>query len=173
MKKLLRLVCLLLALIVLPAQTPAKAMILGKPDPRTQGSARILAPKRTSRGQVELWEECDGKGYASWKKLDGNKLRFGAKLYNHSDNLTLKAVELYFYATDVWGERIYGNTTVYIIESKLKLAPGKKSYPDFIALPNRDRISTVSCGIKRLAYTNGTIVEYDNSDIEYQHWSID
>ena len=125
------------------------------------------------RDGVKVWEATDNMGYARWDKASGNRLNFRPKVYNHSRNLTMHAVELYFYATDVWGDPIYGEDQYYTHTSKLTLKPGEKAYTDWVALPNRSEIDRVYCGIKRLSYSDGTVVEFDDDEIEFCYWLIE
>ncbi|MGN0774138.1 MAG: hypothetical protein ACI4MP_10180 [Candidatus Ventricola sp.] len=132
-----------------------------------------LAAKYSARGGVKLWEGSDGLGYARWEDASNDKLNFRPKVYSHSTTLTLRAVELYYYATDVWGDPVYGENQYYRHTSKLTLKPGEKAYTDWVALPERREIDRVYCGIKRLSYSDGTIVEFDDDEIEFISWTIE
>ncbi len=129
--------------------------------------------KKTSayRTSIKLWEASDGLGYAQCKDMSGNKLRFRSKLYNHSSDLTLKAAMVYYYATDVWGDEIYDGT-YYYHTNRMNLGPGEKAYTDYIYLPQRDEIELLYVGIKQLAFTDGTIVEFDYDEIDWYSWII-
>lgn len=125
------------------------------------------------RGGVRIWEASDDMGYARWEKASGDKLNFRPKVYNHSCDLTLRAVELYYYATDVWGDRVYGANRYYKHTSKLTLKPGEKAFTDWVTLPDRSDIDRVYCGIKRLSYSDGTVVEFEDDEIEFRYWLIE
>ena len=141
--------------------------------PACASSYADLLAKYSSRDGVKLWEDSDGLGYARWEKASGNKLNFRPKVYSQSAYLTLRAVELCYYATDVWGEPVYGENRYYTHTSKLTLKPGEKAYTDWVALPKRDEIDRVYCGIKRLSYSDGTVVEFEDDEIEFLYWTIE
>lgn len=120
-----RLISLLLALtlmvMLLPAQ-PAKA-----------GLYDVL-----KIGNLEFDDESRGE----WKKLSGDKLQVRFQVTNTSSK-TVKGFELYVYATDIWGERIYGETTYYYWTTVKKIAPTKPPIP--IGLPCRIAARLTSC----------------------------
>ena len=74
------------------------------------------------------------------------------------------------YAEDVWGNRIYGDNTVYYKTTSKSVAPGITTYCDYITLPDRSRIDTVYVGIKKVIFSDGTV--HENSSIDYWHWKI-
>ena len=122
---------------------------------------------------VKIWEATDNMGYARWEKISGNKLNFRPKVYNHSSGLTMRDVELYYYATDVWGDPVYETNRYYTHTSKLTLKPGEKAYTDWVELPDRSEIDRVYCGIKRLSYSDGTVVEFEDDEIDFCYWVIE
>ena len=132
-----------------------------------------IAARYSARDGVKLWENTDGLGYARWENAANDKLKFRPKLYSHSKVLTLRAVDLVYYATDVWGDRVYGQNQYYRHTSKLTLKPGEKAYTDWVLLPERREIDRVYCGIKRLSYSDGTVVEFEDDEIEFRYWLIE
>lgn len=117
---------------------------------------------------VPLVIESNARG--EWNKVSGDKLNMRVKVTNTSRVNTVKAFELYMYAEDVWGERIYGDTTIYYATTTKKVAPGKSVFSDYMTLPDRSRISTVYVGIKKIIFTDGTIRE--NDSMNYSYWNI-
>lgn len=106
-------------------------------------------------------------GYMQWQSLDNNRLKVRVKVTNESSNKTVKAFELYVYAEDVWGERLYGDTVVYTGTTEKKIKPGETVYSDYIIIPERRSISTIYCRISRIAYIDGTVREYSSDEKEY------
>ena len=106
-------------------------------------------------------------GYMQWQSLDNNRLKVRFKVTNESSTKTVKAFELYVYAEDVWGERLYGDTTVYTGTTEKKIKPGETVYSDYIVIPERRSISTIYCRISRIAYIDGTVREYSSDEKEY------
>ena len=109
----------------------------------------------------------------SWQTLSGDKMKARFTVTNPSAaTKTVKAFELYLYATDVWGERIYGEKTIYYWTTKKNVAPGKSVYSDYCTIPDRSEVDKLYVGVKRCVYTDGTVVEYDDWDVEYSSWTI-
>ena len=73
------------------------------------------------------------------------------------------------YATDVWGDKIYGDKLYYGTSSKT-VKPGASVYSDYFLLPNRSQIATVWCGIKKVIFSDGTIRE--NDTVDYTSWTV-
>lgn len=111
MKRLIRLACLLMVFVLLPVQ--AFASFADRAQRREMLDKLAQESRMKYKDQVELWEESDGIGYARWEKCSGDRIKFRPKLYNHSEVRTVKPVELYYYATDVWGDLVYGEDTHY------------------------------------------------------------
>lgn len=150
----------------------APACALSKQEQAVLDTALKKLNEATYRDGVKMWEASDRMGYARWEKASNDKLNFRPKVYSHSTSLTLKAVELYYYATDVWGDPVYGTDHYYKHTSKLTLKPGEKAYTDWVLLPERREIDRVYCGIKRLSYSDGTVVEFEDDEIEFAYWTI-
>ena len=73
------------------------------------------------------------------------------------------------YATDVWGDKIYGDSIYYGTTTKT-VKPGQSVFSDYFLLPNRSRISKVWCGVKKVIFSDGTIRE--NSTVDYGCWTV-
>lgn len=150
-----RLISLLLALtlmvMLLPAQ-PAKADLA---DVLKIGSLKFEDGAR-----------------AEWKKLSGDKMQVRFQVTNPSPK-TVKGFELYVYATDIWGERIYGESTYYYWTTAKKIAPGKTAYSDWVTLPDRSQVDQLHCAIKRVVDTDGKIWETQDFKLEYWYWDVE
>ena len=153
-----RLISLLLALtlmvMLLPAQ-PAKADLA---DVLDIGAGRKV--------------EFEDGARAEWKKLSGDKMQVRFQVTNNTSK-TVKGFELYVYATDIWGERIYGESTYYYWTTTKKIAPGKTAYSDWVTLPDRSQVEQLHCAIKRVINTDGKIKETKDSELEYWYWDVE
>ena len=109
--------------------------------------------------------------YAEWYDLSNNELKIHFQVSNIALKKTVKAFELYIYAKDVWGNKLYGDDIYYWTTTKT-VAPGKTIYSDYITIPGRSNISKVSCGIHQIAYTDGTTYTVPENRIEYATWTI-
>lgn len=110
------------------------------------------------------------ENYGQWQKANNNILRMRVKVENKHPSKKIKAFELYMYATDVWGERLYGASTVYYGTTKRTIKPGEVVYSDYINLPDRDQIDKVYVGIHRIAFEDDTYQVFDSP--EYYNWTI-
>ena len=79
------------------------------------------------------------------------------------------AVELYVYATDTWGKKLYGEKVYYHTTEKV-LEAGKSIYSDKMKIPDSSRISNVYCGVHKIKFSNGETKTYD--DVRYSEWTI-
>ncbi len=105
-----------------------------------------------------------------WKKRSGDQISFRISVKNVSWSKTVRGFELYMYATDVWGDRIYGDTTVYYDTTSKTVKPGKSVYSDYITMPDCSQIDRIYVGIHKIVYTDGTIKTA--SPIDYWWWQI-
>lgn len=110
--------------------------------------------------------------YVEWKDLDNDMFKIRVQVRNNSLLKTVKAFELYMYATDIYGDRIYGADQVYYATTKREVAPrGGVVYSDYLTVPKRSEVDKVYFGINRIVYSDGTVVEA--SKIDYWNWTID
>ena len=116
---------------------------------------------------VPLIFEDNARG--QWQYEKGDKLSFRAKVTNCSRTHTIRAFEFYMYATDVWGDKVYGDTCYYGTTTKT-VKPGQSAFSDYFVLPNRSSIARVWCGVKKVIFSDGTIRE--NSTVNYDYWTI-
>lgn len=106
---------------------------------------------------------------AEWRESgDILSIRFRMK----AGSKDVSAFELYVYATDVWGEKIYGKDMVYYATTEKSIKAGKTAYSDYINIPNRRHIHNVYCGIKRVMLKDGTKKEYPLNANDYYYWTI-
>lgn len=105
-----------------------------------------------------------------WKYYNNDILGMRIKVTNVSKTWTIKAFQIYMYAEDMWGERIYGDDYVYYNTTNKRVAPGETVFCDYIKLPQRSRIVKVHAGVKKVIFTDGTIRE--NDTVEYWNWTI-
>lgn len=110
--------------------------------------------------------------YAEWYNLSGDKIQIHFQVTNKAKHKTVKAFELYAYATNVWGNRIYGTTTVYYWTTTKNVKPGATVYSDYVTMPDRSEINTIYCGISRIIYTDGSIETLEDDEVDYSAWSI-
>ena len=121
--------------------------------------------------QKQLQFVDDARG--SWQKLSGDKMKARFTVTNPAEaTKKVKAFELRLYATDVWGDRIYGDTTYYYWTTKKNIAPGKSAYSDYCTIPDRSDVDKLHVAIKRFVYTDGTIVEIEDENLNYWEWTV-
>lgn len=94
-------------------------------------------------------------GNSYYKKYDDNKIGFSVKIRNDY-NKSIKAIELYMYATDVWGERLYGETTYYYKTTKKTVKSGSWMSSDYMVMPKRSKIDRIYVAVHRIAFADGT-----------------
>ena len=109
----------------------------------------------------------DARG--QWRNGKNGQLGFRAKVTNTSRTHTVRAFEFYLYATDVWGDKIYGDTIYYGTTTKT-IKPGQSAFSEYFLLPNRTQISQVWCGVKKVIFSDGTVRE--NDTVDYSYWTI-
>ena len=109
----------------------------------------------------------DARG--QWRNGKNGQLGFRAKVTNTSRTHTVRAFEFYLYATDVWGDKIYGDT-IYYGTTTQTIKPGQSAFSEYFLLPNRTQISQVWCGVKKVIFSDGTVRE--NDTVDYSYWTI-
>lgn len=129
-------------------------------------------------GSAQRWEEPDvalempAGSYGQWN-YSGSKLNFRMEVSNSSAYRTVKAFEAYVYVTDVWGDRIWGENNVKTWTSEVTVKPGAVAYSSYAALPDASDIYEVHVAIKRVRYSDGTVAEVPDYDLNYTWWTID
>ena len=84
----------------------------------------------------------------------------------------VRSFELYLYATDSRGNRIYGANQIYYATTTKSISSGATAYSDYILIPDQQKIDKVYCGIKRVELSDGTVEEVPDSQVEYFYWTI-
>ncbi len=107
--------------------------------------------------------------YARWQPQGSDQLSVTFELINADYGLWIDAVELYVYATDSWGNKIYGST-IYNGTTNKDIGPGQKLYSDRILLPNRSRISKIYCGVHKIKFF-GDDFGVKTYTVDYYEWS--
>lgn len=131
---------------------------------------RLYGSSAKQYSEPYLIMKIPSSSYGQWKS-SGNKLAMRVKVQNASLNRTVKAFKIYMYATDIWGERLYGDTTVYYETTKKTVKPGETVYCNYVYLPQRKDIDRVYVGIYQVICTDGTLREADK--VDYSYWIID
>lgn len=154
----------------LPGQAAFDPKSVPKPNPKAKPTVKPFATSTPG-----LAEEMKHLGVplkigdrGQWKSAGGDKLAFRFQVVNQSWKDTIKAFEIYFYTTNVWGERI--DSGVYTYTDSHEVAPGKTIYTDYVSLPNRSQICKVYAAIHRIIYTTGNVSE--NGDMTYSCWNV-
>jgi peptidoglycan hydrolase-like protein with peptidoglycan-binding domain len=114
----------------------------------------------------------EDSAYAEWYDLSGDEIQIHFQVTNKAKHKTVKAFELYAYATDVWGNRVYGSTTVYYWTTTKNVKPGATVYSDYVTLPDGSEINLIYCGISRIIYADGSVEALEDDEIDYFSWSI-
>ena len=146
-----------------PTATPRRT---ARPTATPRRSARATATpaRRDTSCPLDIPDGARGE----WKYLSGNRLNMRVKLTNTSRKV-VKAYEVYMYATDVWGKKIYGNT-VYYATTRRKIQPGKSAFTNYMTLPDRSNIGQVWVGVNKVLYEDGSV--WQASKVDYRYWDI-
>lgn len=107
--------------------------------------------------------------YGQWNFLNGDKLQIRVEVTNISKRTTVKAFEMYMYAEDVWGNKIYDDSVYYDTTNTI-VNPGCTVYCDYMTIPYRSRIDTVYVGIHKVILSDGSVRE--NYPVDYWSWVI-
>ncbi|MDO5132487.1 MAG: hypothetical protein Q4D81_05860 [Eubacteriales bacterium] len=117
----------------------------------------------------------DSTSYAEWywPSSSSDYLNFHMEVTNVSRTKTVVAFDTIFYAEDVYGDKIYGDRTVYRLTTEKTILPGETVYSDYAALPNRNRIRRVYAAVTKAKLSDGTVCEYSSIPISaYGHWDV-
>ena len=99
----------------------------------------------------------------------GDYMKFRIHVKNTHTKKTIKAFELYTYATDVWGTELYGQNMIYYWTTIKNLKPGEKKTSDWVYIPDYKKIHRVYVRINKFIFTDGTTVNAPNS---FDYWEF-
>ena len=120
---------------------------------------------------AEIYLIIPENSYGEWQFVNGNMLKMRVTVENTFPARAVEAFEIYMYATDVWGERIYGENYVYYETTEAFIEPFETAFSTYVTLPDSDKIDRVYAGIHRVRYDDGSVVEAD--EIDYRYWDIE
>ena len=100
----------------------------------------------------------------------GDMLKFRVEVQNVSAWRTVEAFEIRAYATDDWGDPLYGDGYYYYETTKKTVAPGATTYSTYLYIPDRSDIYKVYVGISKVRYSDGTTAEA--YPVEYWNWTM-
>lgn len=127
------------------------------PTPKPEGKYMLVLP----RG-----------GNGQWKEASGDKLQMRVQVKNESRRRTVEAFKLHIYSTDIWGERDPEEGVVYTSTTIKDVKPGKTAYSDYFVLPGRSMIDRVYVGVKQMRYSDGTVEEIPDYEVDYVYWTF-
>lgn len=109
----------------------------------------------------------------NWDSDSSDYLNIHMQVSNVSRTRTVTAFEIVLYAEDVWGNKIYGENTVYSMTTQKTIGPGEAVYSDYAMLPNRRNIYKVYAAVRKARLSDGTIREYRSIPVSsYGVWEI-
>ena len=88
-------------------------------------------------------------------------LRMRVTVENTSPARAVEAFEIYMYATDAWGDPLYGEDYVYYETTEKLVEPFETAMSEYVTMPRASDISRVYAGIHRVKYDNGEVAEAD------------
>lgn len=147
----------------------SSALPMGTDTP--EKTARPTARPTATPADEEIPLEFFQGGYIEWKDLDDDWFQVRVQVRNNSYDRTIKAFEIYMYATDVYGDRIYGDDWVYYETTKRTVEPRDIVYSEYFQVPRRSEVDRVYFGLHRIVYSDGTVAEA--SRIDYWYWTMD
>lgn len=130
-------------------------------------------------GSAEPWSSKDdsacihSSSQGQWQYLSGDRINVRFEVTNTSASESVKAFELYVYAEDVWGDRIWGETTVYRWTTETTIRPCETAYSSYVTLSDKSDIYKLHVAVKRVRFSDGSMVEIDDSDLDYFNWTIE
>lgn len=179
MKRYIGLLLCLLLIVCYLSPTPALAMRLN--TNRLYINFSTPAPN-TPRDLGAGFLKKDGSNWAEWETLSNGNFKIHFQVTNHETSYYSKssyynqpdvvAFELYVYAEDVWGEKIYGEGVHYYLTTVKNIKPGKTVYSDYFIISDAKKIYNVYCGVKRVKYANGKVEEVSDKEVKYYCWTV-
>ncbi len=156
-----------------PTASPKKTLTSrATATPRTPARATIKPTSTPSRlNQIRSLSFSDSL-WAEWEFKSDDKLSLRFEM-TASKGKSVRSFELYIYAADSRGRRIYGTNQIYHATTEKTIRSGQTDFSDYIIIPKQSQIAFVYCGIKQVTLSDGTIETVPDSQIEYFEWTID
>ena len=116
---------------------------------------------------TEPWVPVDVPRY-EWKNPTGDGCSYRLKIRNNSKTRTIKGVELWYYPTDVWGNRLWDydhRATTFNVTVK----PGKEAWTQwFYMSPSWYTIQKICIGVSKVAFDDGDIHEKESVTYDWE-----
>ncbi|MBR1707550.1 MAG: PT domain-containing protein [Clostridia bacterium] len=151
-----------------PEPEPGTVTAAPTAKPTAKPTARPTATPRT-KSEIK-WLHFSDRLWAEWDNESANRLKIRFEIV--SDQYPIKSFDMYVYATNFMGERIYGDNFTYNFTTNRSMTSYRTAWSDYIRLPQRSSINEVYCGIKRVTLRDGSVEEIPDSDIVYYYWTI-
>lgn len=108
--------------------------------------------------------------YTQWDDITGEGASYRVKLTNTSKTRTIKGIDLHYYVTDVWGNRLWGSTIHREATFTMTIKPGQTKYSTwFYMSPSWYSIDMIHFRVARVAFDDGTVHENDSDDY---NWTV-
>ncbi|MBQ9007785.1 MAG: hypothetical protein IJ088_00425 [Clostridia bacterium] len=151
-----------------PTQAPTpKPTAKPTAKPTTKPSTSSSSSNRSFYGITSMG--FSDRRWATWEKKPGDLLNIRFEIL--AKTRQVKSFELVLYAVDDWGDRLFGGRTYSLVTNR-QIARSVTAYSDYFQLPDRSKIKTIYCGIKRVTFTEGPDEEVSDDDIEFYSWDI-
>jgi len=109
-----------------------------------------------------------------WDSDSSDILYVRMQFTNTSSYETVEDFEVYVYAEDSMGRRLYGDTTVYTGTTCKTVRPGETVYCDYIGIPKRKQIKFLYAAVKRATLSDGTVCEHEFVDWDsFNYWIVE
>jgi len=103
----------------------------------------------------------DEGALADWEMLEDDKLQIRFQVTSRAKEKTIVAFDLYVYATDIAGKKVYDNNR-FFCSTSATIKPGETIYSNAVILPESSRICRVWCGIYEVYYQDGSSYRVPN-----------
>ena len=108
-----------------------------------------------------------------WESDSSDVLDLRVQVSNYSRKKTVTAYELYIFAEDLWGNKVFGDSVKIRATFENTINPGETIYSGHMYLPERKKISRFYAAVKRVKLSDGTICEnYILDESDYTYWDI-
>ena len=97
-----------------------------------------------------------------WDTIEDDKATLSFDVRNESYGLAVDSFELYLYATDVSGNRLYGSTYEFNRTTNKPVDPGRTVRSDKFILPQWSKVCKIYCRICKVRLTDGKVVTLDS-----------